>query len=468
MTLMRITPLLTPLYTFQRSFHSPKVTPLVKNKITEEEKRSAVLESARVKKIFYSGLFFSKESQTLAEALNSGEFHHPLFSSGNKYPYLALQALYEKKISTESFSTLLSYWAIKSNIKNPATYQIRRLISEDNSVDKKNLAILKNNLVSTEPTISSFFSSEKKLDLFIENLRKFPRSEHNFFLIKLKKKNGFPSFSDDLASKIFLKTQFNAFLFVEEESTYYQMVPSHGMKQAFLNTMSPEDPVQLVPKIGPSDLTSIQLNAMRNTRDMALSFPEVELPKVAHESKIRYPWDFTFHDFYHAYIANYIPRTHQVAFKILSDKFKEEQTPFFTPLKKEFFNLLSDQLIDMEHNTYRHQDPLRLKSKNGATPAKVTAFLKSLESVMIVAVLTLAEDSIKNTEDKERAIDDYFHLLESRGLIDHAAIVVAKNLNQIKDLVFQIDKKIQTYPLHHKNDIFIQKISYHYLGHSKL
>jgi hypothetical protein len=126
-----------------------------------------------------------------------------------------------------------------------------------------------------------------------------------------------------------------------------RMIPSLGLMQTFLNVKF-EDAVTINPVLGLSSMEDIRENGITSTRDMALRFPGVHLPDDA-DGDAAPGFSFTFHDFYHAYIASSLGND----FRCLFIKIGDIANEVIKDLPKKDRLEMGDSCVDMNIFTFR-------------------------------------------------------------------------------------------------------------------
>jgi hypothetical protein len=132
------------------------------------------------------------------------------------------------------------------------------------------------------------------------------------------------------------------------------------MMQAALDTKFKENGVKINPILGLGSLINIENNGLTHSREMSLPFPNVFYPREADYFLVPQEYDFIMHDFYHAFIASYIPKNHQKAIILIAQTVNhiiknkmlqktEENLINYDILSSQFY----ETLIDMEFQEYR-------------------------------------------------------------------------------------------------------------------
>ena len=133
----------------------------------------------------------------------------------------------------------------------------------------------------------------------------------------------------------------------------HRMIPSLGMMQTLLEAHTERQAITITPVIGLSTLEDIKKNGLEGTRDMALPFPGVELPKMADLSSAPLDIDFIAHDLYHSVVTNGSPDVLRKALikaaDVVLDLQKEEHSSDVKKFLEEFY----ERFIDMEYPVFR-------------------------------------------------------------------------------------------------------------------
>lgn len=304
-------------------------------------------------------------------------------------PYYALLAHQENKLSQDDFATLLIHWSARQQHQ-----QTLRAITPQ---DKAFRELLKQTLVTSLPhdqkeqlqnssyplTLQVDYSSQlspEQFASFLADINTLPKSQQVFFMateeINLLKtmaqKNvadrltalnfsplGRPQALNRLIRQLSDKNAKNSLRFFSSSKIMTSppevktLIPSIELMRAYLKTKFGEQAVWVNPVIGLSTEQDIIDGCLKAMRDMAVHFPQVKLPATA--DGILAEWfDFTLHDFYHAFAASAIPAKHKelfirirlIAKSCLLDSSDYKSNP-------SIFDLTLSSLIDMEHSPYR-------------------------------------------------------------------------------------------------------------------
>ncbi len=256
----------------------------------------------------------------------------------------AIRALYALKmgfISKETFATFLNFRVAHQQYKEIEKIP---LFLADGSRNPRVLAYLQktgNFFPSLGEDFQTNFLNDSQIDQFFEIMKSKPKSAQVFFIGNLEDPH-----PGSITQEIRRETGLEIFNVMDQK----RVIPSFEILQALLDAAFHENAVKMNPVIGLSSYADIEANAMFNSRDVALYFPGVALPDSADDFPVE-GIDFTYHDFYHAFIASNVPKNIQPLFNLcysilgpLSSKYPE---------KKEIIEKLRLKLLDMEHAEFR-------------------------------------------------------------------------------------------------------------------
>jgi len=246
--------------------------------------RDAVLDSAAGR---------IKECDALCKKLKKSDWETIIkdyTQNPNDLPIDGLKAFHDGKITMEQFSTIISCWSLMNQFPGVEIHR-QSIFDEAGLVNRDAEGFIRQTLESSGKFKEQApFLNEEKFNVFIRNMQLQPVSEQGFFFIETDK---YDSDIDDAtrAARILADTQtiteeihtgvgVNVFNQFTHEGITYRMVPSLSMMQQFLVAYAGDDnAVKIAPVIGLSSVDDIVSNATMDTRDMALPFPGVELPK---------------------------------------------------------------------------------------------------------------------------------------------------------------------------------------------
>lgn len=270
-------------------------------------------------------------------------------------PRDALKAFEQQLISYTQFSTLLFLWSLMTEFPNTAI-EVCPLFQKEGKVHPFAERAISSTLYRKGQGLlassMSPFLGEKELQDFFEAMEMQPFSERFFFILSSRRSSIKPftvtSQIQDVGINIF-----NEFTTKEDPFLTHRMIPSFSMMQQFLAAYSEEEsPLYITPVIGLSSVEDIERNGREFSRDMALCFPGVDLPKEADLLPAPTYTDFREHDFYHSIVASKIPKKIQQAFIFLAQQAQALQKEQKEKPAEQFFAELYERLIDMEHTVF--------------------------------------------------------------------------------------------------------------------
>lgn len=323
----------------------------------------------------------------LLTALKENNWKHEIFQDEN-YPLYALEAVKEKRLSSIEFSTLMFYWtAHRNHAVTPDQLEVIPIFV-DGKPNPQAVQMLKETMKSYEPGIAVFksnteFLTDTQFEELIRQMAKAPASEQQFFLVPQK---------EDYT--IFNAIQVNKInVFGDVASTTKRMIPSLTLMQRFLDIKFGPQAVQINPVIGLSLFKDIIANGAGGQRDMAIPFPGIDLPKDA-DNIFAPGFDFSYHDFYHAFIVSSIPQEHRQALVksafISIDAINDSNTK-----AKSYYS----KVIDMEATAFRND---RLWPRTTPPNEEEKVWINLLETTINSSVFTFVSDSL---------FDSFFNVL---------------------------------------------------------
>lgn len=375
----------------------------------------------------------SKEVEELCDNLVLGQWETILNAYKSDSENLAidgLKAFHGGKITVEQFTTItFAYSIIKEHpeIKihvcplfdhnGLPNAQAKNIISET----LKPTGILK----GKEP----FLTRDQIVDFF-KKMRSESLSEQNFFFIESKETlNKTRTITEGITDG----TGVNVFNYFNLNDNTYRMVPSFSMMQQFLNAVGKKNAVTITPVIGLSSIEDILYNGKNSTRDLALPFPGITLPKEADKHSAPASIDFINHDFYHAIVTSYIPPICREAFIAYAETILKIKTELEKDLKESTdeerfvcsaLKELYERIVDMEHTLFRSH------KRNSIFETFTSEQLLQIDIESFLLILSIS-DQQQYVVDRLMATDLQYQQYTSFS----EDVKTAKALNIIKKLV---------------------------------
>ena len=342
-------------------------------------------------KIVSQALSRRRQINVLVALLKDGDWSQiVLHYRSNHWGFLAYDALgafKSGKISMEQFSTLIFRWSLEKDFPEEAI-EVIPLFNPDGSINLEARENIRQTLKKIEGVGSLLgFSvdvvSDEHLELFYKRMKRVPQSERYFFQFGTPPRSKFNAIEAKAQSQNQTRTitqevtesaefnVFNAFrrFDIEDENlAWRRMCASLSMMQQMLYAYKGDMAVKIVPVIGLSTVEDIVNNGLMGTREMAIPFPAVLIPKSADEVIAPTDFDFWNHDFYHAFVASHVPSDVRVGFINFAKMVKDFSGSIVDdPEFKMAFDVYFERIIDMEASLFR----------NSAIP-KSEAFLRSI------------------------------------------------------------------------------------------
>jgi|GEM_PF-4800755 len=283
----------------------------------------------------------------------------------NLLAYDSLRAFKQGKISMEQFCTLIFRWSLEKDFSD-LEIDAAPLFNADGSIHEEARDMIRKTLriigFPTSAGLGYEVVLESHLDLFYQRMKKMPKSEQYFFHFVADPLPPFSRYSSEKAfqEKTRTITQevqaqemniFNTLALTKYESR--RMSPSLSMMQQLLIAYKGDLAVKITPVIGLSTVEDIINNGLQDTREMALPFPGIELPKKADGVLAPADLDFWNHDFYHSFVVSHVPIEIRRLFIQISESIKKIADNTDDEDLQVFANELFERFIDMELGAYR-------------------------------------------------------------------------------------------------------------------
>jgi hypothetical protein len=216
------------------------------------------------------------------------------------FPYVALKALQQQDISASEFSTLATLHAVvlelmqeNGNSEFPVVFH--NLFNKDGSNNDNSWNKIKYSLINADPDGSFIHTQISNITYSMKHTMSNKRPiEAGFWIYKsdIKIRNN----SNNISHRI-NELGASIFFYLEQDFT---MLPSISMRQEFLNALFKSDACHINPVIGTTKVKDLHDGALIRSRDFAIPFPNLPLPKTADEMEAPRIVDFQNHDGYHA------------------------------------------------------------------------------------------------------------------------------------------------------------------------
>jgi hypothetical protein len=216
------------------------------------------------------------------------------------FPYVALKALQQQDISASEFSTLATLHAVvlelmqeNGNSEFPVVFH--NLFNKDGSNNDNSWDKIKHSLINADPNGSFIHTQISNITYSMKHTMSNKRPiEAGFWIYKsdIKIRNN----SNNISHRI-NELGASIFFYLEQDFT---MLPSISMRQEFLNALFKSDACHINPVIGTTKVTDLHDGALIRSRDFAIPFPNLPLPKTADGMEAPRIVDFQNHDGYHA------------------------------------------------------------------------------------------------------------------------------------------------------------------------
>lgn len=285
------------------------------------------------------------------------------FANDPDMPFYALIAFRRNLMNDHQLGTLLQFWSAKQHHIEYYKGQEKKfepkvcpLFDHKDRVIESNLQLLSRTFsisnyagVSIPQDSTTTFSNEE-CQRWLEEIKKLPKSEQQFFVVPYFEKR-------QTISDITFRAGFPIFDRIPNPSETLLVVPSFGMMQTFLNVKYGQNAVRMRPVLGISAEDDIKANGLNGERDVACHFPGVYLTNIA--DNYYTPWNlFTHHDFFHCSKASSVPDTSPDRARtriiktanIIAKSMRECR-----PSEKPYLEMVRSTLIDMEFDYYKKE-----------------------------------------------------------------------------------------------------------------
>lgn len=353
----------------------------------------------------------------LLEALRRNDWKDPIFENLH-YPYFALAAVKEGKLTPFEFSTVMFYWAtVESHVSSrdeiesiplfiegePNPIAIK-LISETMIYGRDTAEIFRHGFTNTGKS----YISEEQLNELFERMKEFPLSEQQFFLIPrpIDKK---PTIKSGIQA-----AKFNIFADIinfKDQSQSKQMIPSLNLMQSFLDIKFQTNARRINPTLGDSPFSGIVANGCLGERDMGIPSPFKKMPERA-DGSLASGFYFPYHDFYHSFIVSGSPMEHGPAFIRAAYCVREAIN---TQEMRDYYALI----VDMENRRY-HENygfPYEKFWMELIAKSYFNFDASLLERKILVPFFYVLSDYLRNREDwkSEFNIDSDLLIIKESG-----------------------------------------------------
>jgi hypothetical protein len=355
------------------------------------------------------------------------------------YPPYALAAI-KDGLPIETFTTIIFYWTLRQksrDIQSVPLFQKEGTNPVAEDLIRQSLVPTKNGHLTKLYQLNDPYLNEEQLSNFFKLMSEMPLSEQQFFLIPDESRPG--SFNEEemlkdiltekrtIIDEIKISNSINIFLHVVLDGKPMRMFPSFGMMQAFLKALSKDNYVTITPVIDLSSLDGLRQNGLTNTRDMALPFSGISLPKKADDVIVLEDIDFIYHDFYHAIIASFVFSLHRKA-GIKLDGFAQALKNHYSLNETkvhEYLDMVSERLIDMEYVAYRPELGIGKEAELDKVSKTSIIFWRNLQTIVGAANLRLALQHAKGS------LEDLQEYLQMTQLLIAEKEIFSKLFNRL-------------------------------------
>jgi len=253
------------------------------------------------------------------------------------FPYIALRALHEQRISVSEFATLQTLWAKKEEMKprNPIIRYIP-MYSAGTKNPAAELYLL--SMLSRSNKMHWLFkkNSVQQLDELYKKISSLKPINQGFWLVS-KVEHSSPLNKDDkyayfkkhsITDEIRLATDTHPMCL---PSGQVMVISSIDLFQIWLNINFAEA-VKVNPVLGVSSVNDIREGSVKRHRDLAIPFPGLELPKQADNFSAPSVLDFMFHDRYHCLRSSEIGAKQTLKYVQIADDYQALQQKLKTHL----------------------------------------------------------------------------------------------------------------------------------------
>ena len=317
-----------------------------------------------------------KQVELMGRLVRAGDLSHPLFLD-KQAPFLLLKASEKGLISVSEFTTLMFRHMGQSDfgVDNVGTVSL----FHDGVLDSQALEVLREGMNMNSPYS---LMTDKKLALFLKEMRSSTATEQNFFLIKLPADHKHcPGFL-----RLLNRLPDTPQHFIKNNERFYAVIPSLTMFQKHLDVVYEGDVVQAIPVLGEITGDKIRSDIDENRHVVGINFPQTEELHEA-DGYISLKLGFAIHDLYHVFRLSSIPQSKRDAFVKLR-KFVEVFAANNSDLKHLLKSPAYLQLSDQDYGQSNFKRVLQHRDYS------VKDLEKSIEEL-------LAQESIEKPNKKE-------------------------------------------------------------------
>ena len=322
------------------------------------------------------------------------------------YPLCALKALKEEKISPEDFATIVLPSASLTLSKRRIS-----LFSPEGEINPVARTLLEETfLLGNTP-----YLTKEQVDLFFELLKKESPIQQHFFLEDVKTER----LLDPLPVRTRINSSYLGFNFLSQchlNGTKQVLIPSLSMMNCLLRVLN-KNPITIHPVLGLSTPEQLEENAKKGLRDVAIRFLGITLPDQADGFRAE-GTDFTYHDFFHAFLISLAPPITKKLFLKCAEIIKN--TPHQKePLHTQKLEKLACKFIDMEFFFHfqdrllgKNEEPLILFLKDAYIHFRYNGIPKHIQVDLLSQTLKAC---IKEPETRRKLREWISHLQEYLG-----------------------------------------------------
>lgn len=244
-------------------------------------------------------------------AKDGGFYHDIVGIAESEILYFALEGVKRGLISDVQFATLAFYAEANTGFAEPTDKLVAySLFNSDGSVNEESKGILKRSVAFSHRL------RDEEWDSFFNKMKMQQGASEQHFLLR----PGVTAFGRDPQNAgrltahgvaVAVNLPFAHYMEAEDitHPQFFRLIPSCGMMQELCNARFGVEAVRITPAIGAFKGEKLLENNRLRRREIALAFPpHVALPGSADGNICAIPYEFSEHDFYHAYVASRLPR----------------------------------------------------------------------------------------------------------------------------------------------------------------
>lgn len=254
------------------------------------------------------------------------------------FPYIALRALQEQRISVSDFASLQTLWAKKEEMK-PRQPDFKYIPMYKAGKENSEARVYLAKMFQVSAIRPDFFkkSSEQQVNEIYARIASLPAFDQGFWLVAKSDYHRPPIDPSDKYADFARQTITDKIRMITDmhpmclPSGNLMVISSINLFQVWLN-INFSEAVKVNPVLGVSSVNDIREGTLKRHRDLAIPFPGLELPKQADHVSAPSVLDFIFHERYHCLRASQIGAKQTLKYLQIADNYQTLQQNLKTQL----------------------------------------------------------------------------------------------------------------------------------------